>query len=229
MDDRQLYRETFSQVRSSLVINEEMLQMQPKRTHVVRTIAVVAAVICLLLACGVTAVATNLFGLRDLIIAPEAIVGPEGDKETVELISMQGYYDSPEAKACAEWQEFYSKYVPTLNLDNSIFVPGTAYNNYGVYDQTMADKLEEIAETYNLTLYDNMTDLFSESALNDAMGGEFLSGACTFFWGYCFGDGTLQFEGDCSVGAGTLDFQFRRSQKGTLSDVVLNIGHAADY
>ncbi len=86
MDDRQLYRETFSQVRSSLVINEEMLQMQPKRTHVVRTIAVVAAVICLLLACGVTAVATNLFGLRDLIIAPEAIVGPEGDKETVEQI-----------------------------------------------------------------------------------------------------------------------------------------------
>ena len=72
------------------------------------------------LTCGVTAVATNLFGLRDLIIAPEAIVGPEGDKETVELISMQGYYDSPEAKACAEWQEFYSKYVPTLNLDNSI-------------------------------------------------------------------------------------------------------------
>lgn len=231
MDDRQLYKDTFAQVRSSLVINEEMLQMQSKRSHAVRTIAIAAAVICLLLAYGVTAVATNLFGLRDLIIDPEAVVGPENDPHpgTVEIVSMQGYTDSPEAKACAEWQAFYSEYVPTLDLDNSIFAPGTAYTHYAVYDQTMADKLEEIAEKYQLRLYTTQTDLSSESDLNEAMGGEFLSGACTFFWGYCFDDGTLSFEGDCSVAAGTLDFQFRRSQKGTLSDVALNIGHAADY
>lgn len=231
MDDRQLYKETFDQVRSSLVISEEMLQMRPKRTHVGRTIAIVAAVICLLLACGVTAVATNLFGLRDLIIAPEAVVGPDNDPNpgTVELISLQGYYDSPEAKACAEWQAFYSEYVPTLDLDNSVFAPGTAYTNYGVYDQTMADKLDEITAKYGLTLYRTQTDLFTEEALNEAMGGPFLSGACTLFWGYVYDDGTLQFEGDCTLAAGTLDFQFRRSQKGTFSDVALNIGHAADY
>ena len=154
--------------------------MKPKRTNIGRTIAVLAAVVCLLLACGATAVATNLFGLRDLIIAPEAEVGFDGNKETVELISLQGYADSPEAQAAGEWQEFYAAYVPTLNLDNSIFAPGTAYNNYSVYDQTMADKLEEIAEKYHLTLYENMADLFDESALNEAMGGPFLSGACTF-------------------------------------------------
>ena len=229
MDDRQLYKDTFDQVRSSLVINKEILQMKPKRTNIGRTIAVLAAVVCLLLACGATAVATNLFGLRDLIIAPEAEVGFDGNKETVELISLQGYADSPEAQAAGEWQEFYAAYVPTLNLDKSIFAPGNAYKNYSVYDQTMADKLEEIAEKYHLTLYENMADLFDESALNEAMGGPFLSGACTFFWGYCFDDGTLQFEGDCSVSDNTVDFQFRRSQKGTFSDVVLNIGHAADY
>ena len=195
MDDRQLYKDTFDQVRSSLVINKEILQMKPKRTNIGRTIAVLAAVVCLLLACGATAVATNLFGLRDLIIAPEAEVGFDGNKETVELISLQGYADSPEAQAAGEWQEFYAAYVPTLNLDNSIFAPGTAYINYSVYDQTMADKLEEIAEKYHLTLYENMADLFDESALNEAMGGPFLSGACTFFWGYCFDDGTLQFRG----------------------------------
>lgn len=229
MDDRKLYQETFAQVRSSLVINEEMFQMTQKRAHIGRTIAILAAAVCLLLACGVTAVATNLFGLRDLIIAPEAEVGPEGDKATVELISMQGYNDSPEAKAAGEWKAFYDSYVPTLELDNDIFLPGTVYNNYGVYDQTMADKLDEIIAKYGLTYYDRMTDIMDTSALNNTMGGEFLSDACTFFWGYCFNDGTLQFEGDCSVSNTTVDFQFRRSQKGSFSDVVLNIGHAADF
>lgn len=228
MDDRQLYKDTFAQVRSSVVINEEILTMKPKR-NTLRTVAILAAVLCLLLACGITAVATNLFGLRDLIIAPEAVVGPEEDQRTVELISMQGYADSPEAQAVAEWQEFYNNYVPTLNLDNSIFAPGTAYSNYGVYDQTMADKLDEIIAKYDLKLYDHMTDLMTNSDLNDAMGGTFLSGDCTFSWGYCFDDGTLQFEGDCAVDSGILDFQFRRSQKGTFSDLALNIGHASDY
>lgn len=233
MDDRQLYKDTFAQVRSSVIINEEILTMKPKR-NTLRTVTILAAVLCLLLACGVTAVATNLFGLRDLIIAPEAVVGPEGDQRTVELISMQGYTDSPEAQAVAEWQEFYNSYVPTLNLDNTVFAPGTAYNNYGVYDQTMADKLDEITEKYNLRFYTTQTDLFDRENLNETMGGEFLSEACTFFWGYCFDEGTLQFEGDCAVDSGavdsgTLHFQFRRSQKGTFSDVALNIGHAADY
>lgn len=229
MDDRKLYQETFAQVRSSLVINEEMFQMTQKRTHIGRTIAILAAVVCLLLACGVTAVATNLFGLRDLIIAPEAEVGPEGDRRTVQLISMQGYNDSPESRAAGEWQAFYDSYAPTLELDDSIWGENTPYFNYGVYDQVMADKLDEITEKYGLSLYDHMTDLSDEAALNEAMGGEFLSGACTFFWGYCYDDGTMQFEGDCSVTDNTVDFQFRRSQKGSFSDVVLNIGHAADY
>lgn len=228
MDDRQLYKDTFAQVRSSVVINEEILTMKPKR-NTLRTVVILAAVFCLLLACGITAVATNLFGLRDLIIAPEAVVGPEGDQRTVELISMQGYADSPEAQAVAEWQEFYNNYVPTLNLDNSIFAPGTAYSNYGVYDQTMADKLDEITEKYNLRFYTTQTDLFDRENLNETMGGEFLSGDCTFLWGYCFDEGTLSFEGNCAVSSGILDFQFRRSQKGTFSDVALNIGHAADY
>lgn len=228
MDDRQLYKDTFAQVRSSTIINEEMFTMKPQR-NTLRTVTVLVAVLCLLLACGATAMATNLFGLRDLIIAPEAEVGPEDDPQTADIISMQGYYDSPEAQAAAEWQEFYDSYVPTLNLDNSIFAPGTAYTNYGVYDQTMADKLDELTEKYNLRLYTTQTDLFDRENLNDIMGGTFLSGDCTFFWGYCFDDGTLQFEGDCAMDSGTLDFQFRRSQKGTFSDVVLNIGHAAEY
>ena len=228
MDDRQLYKDTFAQVRSSLVINEEMFTTKPKRNPL-RTVTLLVAVLCLIFACGATAVAVNLFGLRDLIINPEAEVGFEGDRETVELISMQGYNDSPEARAAGEWQEFYAAYVPTVELDDNIFAPGTAYNHYGVYDQTMADKLDEITAKYGLTLYDHMTDLSDEAALNEAMGGTFLSGACTFFWGYCYDDGTMQFEGDCSVTDNTVDFQFRRSQKGSFSDVVLNIGHAADY
>lgn len=228
MDDRQLYKDTFSQVRSSIIISEEMFTMKPTR-NMLRTVTILVAVLCLVLACGATVLATNLFGLRDLVIAPEAVVGPENDRRTVNLISMQGYYDSPEAQACAEWQKFYNTYVPTLNLDNSIFAPGTAYVNYGVYDQTMADRLDEITEKYNLTLYDHMTDLSSKADLNEVMDGEFLSGSCTFFWGYRFDDGTLQFEGDCSVSNATADFQFRRNQKGSFSDVVLNIGHAEDY
>lgn len=228
MDDRQLYKDTFAQVRSSLVINEEMFTTKPKR-NTLQTITLLAAVLCLIFACGATAVAVNLFGLRDLIINPEATVGSENDQCTVELISIQGYTDSPEAQAAAEWQKFYNSYVPTMELDNDIFAPGTAYVNYGVYDQTMADKLDEITKKYNLRLYTTQTVLFDRENLNEAMGGTFLSGTCTFLWGYCYDDGTLQFEGDCSVDSGTLDFQFRRSQKGTFSDVVLNIGHAAEY
>lgn len=228
MDDRQLYKDTFAQVRSSLVINEEMFTTKPKRNPL-RTVTLLVAVLCLIFACGATAVAVNLFGLRDLIINPEAEVGPEGDREVVELISMQGYNDSPESRAAGEWHAFYDSYAPTVELDNNIWGENTPYFHYGVYDQVMADKLDEITAKYGLTLYDHMTDLSDEATLNEAMGGTFLSGACTFFWGYCYDDGTMQFEGDCSVTDNTVDFQFRRSRKGSFSDVVLNIGHATDY
>jgi hypothetical protein len=91
---------------------------------------VLAAVICLAIAGSVTALAANLFGLKNLVLSSGGSTPIQtGDSGTIpvyddsgaiddelpvptpmDLISLQGYSDSNEYKAAVEWNDFCECY-----------------------------------------------------------------------------------------------------------------------
>ena len=96
------------------------------------------------------------------------LVGGEyqGEKEvTMEVFSMSGLQGSPEFKAAQEWFQFVESFDPDYKIleahnqkwreakeedpDFESFFP-EKYTHYGVYDQAMADKVDEILEKYDL-------------------------------------------------------------------------------
>lgn len=103
------------------------------------------------------------------------------------------------------------------------------YNLYYVYTQEMADKLDEIVTKYNLKLHTKM-NVVSQEELDYRVGGDFLQEEMKRAWAYIYEDGTFQFDGNITLDScGYVDYQFRRTVKGSFDEVVLNIGHAVNY
>lgn len=219
--------------------------MKKPNRNITKKIVCVAAVIAVLTSMCLTAYAVNLFGLRDLLLPQkqevqlpqEPVNVTEGeissdrvqDSYAVDMISLAGFADTPESRATAEWQAFLSSYDPGP-LDNSIFGAGTSYVYYQVYDQVMADKLDEIIAKYDLKLHTSMIDdLYTDEALCNQAGGNFL-GENRAYGAYMYEDGTFKFDGELELeGYGHLDYQFQRCVRGSFTDILLNIGDIDDY
>ncbi len=232
------------------VIKFKERRMKP--THTKKIIYIVAAA-AIVTALSITAVATGFFGVRDLVIEDDtpvsASVGAVADGVTTpviapepspsyDMISMQGYPDSPEYKAAEEWSIFTRHY----DEDGSIIAEvGNNPNEYTeryplylVYSKDMADKLEEIVGKYGLTLHESITIAENADALFSAAGtGDFLSGTGIGYsmqGGYAYDDGTFLYDGQVALTSGKLvDYQFGNYVKGTFSDVSLNVGDADSY
>lgn len=236
---RELYRRTFSQVHSSTVIRwEDMETMRPKK-RISRNIIMLAAVVALLAALSTVAVATDLFGLRSLLLSqktPVSVLDDDGivipgEVKEVDAISLSGYADSDESRATAEWQAFLNSYDVEGAAQAADKNPGQVdakYSQYQVYDQEMASRLDEIVEKYGLTLHSVMAILMPEE-WRDAVGAFALEGN-TAYSGYIYEDGTFSYDGDADLPAyGLVDYQFRRSVKGTFNEVILNIENVSQY
>ena len=103
------------------------------------------------------------------------------------------------------------------------------YELYGVYDQVMADKLDEIVEEYGLALHREINSV-DHDELAYRVGGEFLGESHGRYWGYIYDDGTFQMDGDAWVeGYGQIDYQLRRTVKGVFDEVYLNIIDVGEY
>lgn len=240
MTNKELYQKTFSQVHPSRNLQwEDFRNMRGKRFTVKHMAAVVAAA-ALVVALSVMAVAVDLFGLRSILLPEKTPVGVEdengvlipGETEEVDAISLSGLQDTPESRALAEWQSFLDSY----DADGSIIARiGNAptgfeadYGCYQVYTQEMADRLDEIAEKYGLKLHRQL-EIVAPEQWNEAVG-PFLMGTNDAYSGYIYEDGTFQYDGAGSLpGYGTLDYQFRRSVRGTLHDVILNVTDVSQY
>ncbi len=75
-------------------------------------------------------------------------------EKTWYLATMSGFDNSPAQRASQEWNTFQNTYQPE-NLTNSTDlpeIPNQYEYTYHCWDQTMVDKLKEIAETYDLEL-----------------------------------------------------------------------------
>ena len=75
---------------------------------------------------------------------------------TKDVISLQGMKDSPNQLAAQEWLEFENSYPVDGQLigdaEAAGYVAPRDYDAYSVYDQTMQDKVDEIAQRYGLKL-----------------------------------------------------------------------------
>lgn len=233
---RELYRQTFSQVHSSTVIRwEDMEAMRPKK-RISKNLIMLAAVVALLTVLSAAAVAGDWFGLRSLLL-PQAVAMPidpetgEQAVETVDMIGLSGYLDSPENKALAEWQAFLDGYdvmAAAKWLDAHPGAVDKKYALYGVYDREMAEKLDEIVEKYGLALHTDREIVLPDGWSTAA--GDFLLEGNTAYSGYIYEDGTFAYDGDAGLpGYGLVDYQFRRSVRGCFNEVTLNIGDVSDY
>ena len=234
MSNRDFYLETFSQVHSSAQIRwEDFAQTRkPRRKKPVRRLWLLAAVLALLAALSIGAVAAHLLGLQDLLL-PQNQPAPSGQPSVQEQqLSLSGYISTPESQGLAEWNAFLSSYDPDgaiLNVVGNYIDPELAqYSCYLVYTQEMADKLEEIAAKYTLTLH-TWNHVVEDQGEWISLLGDFL-GDNTAYSGKIYEDGTFHYDGYLTTSGGReLNYQFRRSVKGALNDVYLPVGGLSAY
>ncbi len=248
MNEKELYKATFSQIHTSVQPDIEAYPTRKPKYRHSKAIAVAAACCCLLIAFSVTAYAINLFGLKDLVMQRTYTVyvaGPTDSNEAEEvpmekievagdLISLQGYPDSNEYKAVAEWTAFTDAYDPDGSLLNKVGNGPTGldsrYNLYLVYTQEMADKLDEIVSKYKLQLHQEFIEISgTEDLLIKTGKGNFLGTANTVQSAYMYEDGTFHIDGLAQLSGLAIDYQMMYYKKGSFNDSILNIGNAEDY
>lgn len=225
--------------------------MKLKAKYLTRIAAAAAAIVTL----PTVAYATGLFGLHEVSLGEKVIEIPvrveKEDAATedtfitetykVDMISLQGMADSPEAKACNEWTDFYDSY----DADGSIIAEvgnnptelKQEYRDYPCYTKEMADKIDELCEKYRLkkrgscVVADDYQNLISQVGIADFIKS---SGDATnnFFDGYYYPNGSFLAEGEVSFSEHPeyiIDYQFGRSVKGYFDTTCLNIGNIEDY
>ena len=180
----------------------------------------IAAIISLLI---ISAFAAGLFGLRSFLVpasSPAPIEEPGG------YISTNGYMDSPEGKAAAEWAEFCESYdtgsLPAGEVDSWLEADPsnwTLARIYGVYNEAMADKLAEIQEKYGLILHTRDVFPASEEIFYKATGVApfLLKKQSTFQCHYIFEDGSFKGEGRIDRTGEDIGFTLIRGREGTLA------------
>ena len=222
MDDRKLYCDTFSQVRSARgPIRLEDIKMRKNHT-ILRKILVLAAVLALFTALAATAYAVDLFGLRSLLLPPSTpsqrtgwpqVSDPEIGEDPYlvqgnDAISLQGFVGTPEAMATAEWRAFNNRYDPDGAILAEIGNDPTGfegeYDHYLVYTQEMADELERILAKYHLKKHTDMRILDSYHELCQELAGDdmaqgFLMGMHEPYTPYIYEDGTFHYDGDVNL------------------------------
>ena len=203
-----------------------------RRTRKLSTILIAAALAVSLLTGA--AFATNFLGLRALIVPePDASTplpdvtsrveenAPSQIEENVpnvprvmQRISLQGYADSTESKAFAEWLEFRENYDADHKILNEIGNGDTGLKlthlMYGAYTQEMADKLDEIAAKYGLHLHTDSSAHDAEELMEVVAGRSFIGDGVTPISGYVYEDGTFKLEG-VVVGEDDISEDFRET------------------
>jgi len=238
MNFKEQYKNTFLQVHTAVRIETEEVQTLKPIHKAKKSLVAVAAVICLLLAGTASAYAANLFGLKDLVLKQSPMPAPSSaaaSSTPENLISLQGYPDSSEYKAAAEWADFRANYdkdgALLAKVGNNPTPFDKKYGNYGIYTQEMADKLDEITAKYGLKLHSALSEASDNSALCALLGtGDFLGTQNKNLGAYAYDDKSFHIDGEAVLADSTkIDYQFMDCRKGSFSDVYLNIGDISTY
>ena len=218
--------EAFQYVSDEFLDIVELEKKNRKKRPIWVVAATAAACICLMLVVPVGVMAYNWFGLRDLLVP--------GWINEHDMIALSGYRESPEVKALIEWNEFLAHYDTDHKildeLGNNVFTAEGRddWLMYYVYSYEMGEKLDEIADKYDLKLHTEM-NLIDQDELMYRVGGSFIDKEY-LTWAYIYENGSFHVEGDVELaGCGMAAFQFNRAVKGTFEEAELNIGQPEDY
>ncbi len=271
MNNKDFYKTTFSQLHTTKNFNmEDYKKMKIKQKRINKIVAA-AAFVCIILVTSSSVYASNMFGLKDMLIgiitptsansnvsqsnsSDENNIAQNNTSESIndntvsenrvtdkpvaspyEYISLQGFADSNESKAVAEWTNFCESYdrdgVLLAQVGNGPTGLDSKYDLYLVYTQEMADKLDEIVKKYNLSLHSSIIDITNTDELIQKAGsGNFLGMANTAYSTYMYEDGTFHFDGCANLDNGLkIEYQFMNCKKGAFTDTILNIGSIKDY
>lgn len=170
-------------------------------------IAAIVSLMVFLLGCAVV-----LLHLRDFQIAEtegvrylnESGERIEPTEVTKSVLAVRGIKDSPNYLATMEWYEFAQSYESILESgyeDNSLENYEVYEYIYGCYSQEMANKVDEIAEKYDLKLLSQQTVIqrWQTDILFDALG---IDGVChaenaarvSDGSGYFFAEGNFSYD-----------------------------------
>lgn len=128
-------------------------------------IAALIGLMIFLMGCAIVVMSLQDFKIGERTSGYGEILDSEGNviKETKlvqEILSLHGYADSPVYLAHQEWFEFYEEYRANheMTKEENFFIPPEQYQAYFVFNQEMIDKVDEIAEKYNLKLLGAVAD-----------------------------------------------------------------------
>ena len=223
-------------------IREKLMSSTAKTTELPRhnvkkkviTTVLVAAVVT---AMGATAYAAITGGIGPLSLGRSSY-GPSIEEDIKHSMppreewSLQGYPDTPEYKASAEWLKFEQNYDRDYKIINEFDaeVKRTGvdpfeekYGAYLIYSQEMADKVDEITAKYNLKLHQNWDD-GDEKKLEEKVGDIFndnITGGA-----YFYDDGTFQMD---ALYKNKYNFQIRRCVRGYFDTVTVNVGTSKGF
>ncbi len=202
-------------------------------------ITLIAAVLVSVLA--VTGFATEWFGLSRRASSPKQTVESfMGEEVTVQrsYISMNGYADSPEAKAHTEWNEFWWDYIANHEFTNETDTSWTAnefeeshYYIYGAFNREMMDKLLEIQAKYNIRLHTQQAGVQIKDMIYETTGAEpfFTCDKNDFMTKIVYEDGSFSGEGYVVIDGVECRFSLIRGAQGVLDPSRNSILDAEDH
>lgn len=141
---------------------KEILKMKENH-HFARRLGTIAAAVALIFTLGITAYATNLFGILDMDVTLDA-------NPTAEVISITGYQDSAEYKASVEWQNYLDKTRENGTNEMSLEQEVDNYWYYNAFSQEAKDALDALLDKYGLHMYENRQYIAGQNELYEAVG-----------------------------------------------------------
>ncbi len=192
-----------------------------RRRKLWRTLLIAAALSALFIG---TAFAAGMFGLTARLIRTE----PTATEPAKTFEAPNGLGDSAEARATAEWFDFYWDYQDAQTGDWEDYSASFAGDDYelrqicqvyNVYDETMADELTRIAGQYGLELYTDQLALGPDWERFKELSGAgmpFLSGEASLSGGYIFPDGSFKIEGFAQLAGRQVLYSLHRNYPGAL-------------
>ena len=211
----------------------------PHPTYKGWKIALIAAILASLLVVSVFAV--EWFGLSRRTSPPEEVVESFMGKETTHTksyISMNGYADSPEALAHAEWNEFWWDYVSKHEFSNETDTSWTAneleekyYFIYSAYNREMMDKLLEIQTKYNIRLHTDEAHPQLQTMIYETTGAKpfILGDNHQFMVKAVYEDGSFSGEGHIVIDGVECGFSVVRGAQGVLDPHKNSVRDAEDH
>lgn len=204
-------------------------------------ILLVAAVI--VLALSAAAVAVYQYGFRDAVMedVPRQVMGEE-NMETRDILSLNGFRDSPEYQAFLEWTTWdetwrqenldllsESNWFKDQGVDDSYYETDETYALiYQAYSREQADKLDEIMEKYGLTLHAAREPFYTEAQLCAMLGiDDLFDERFEVLGDYLFNDGTFKAYACVDLNGEELDVTVFNAVKGSIT--MISGGIPEDY